>query len=186
MNGPNQATLSHQRSIRNPLSRQNQREAVTSSGNGARPIKRVYNITLTDPTAGPSAFAGIWDKWKRPDGTYFETFAIVTTEPNELVATIHDRLALILHPRGYDRWLTTDDVDPRLPLDCCTPTTPIKWCCCRRIPPWQLAQQRPRDADTGMKVGQQSRTLIHSYRMSAQKQLEPRDRTLNLAVYCML
>jgi hypothetical protein len=150
MNDPNQATLSHQRSIRNPLSRQNQREAVTSSGNGARPIKRVYKITLADPTAGPSAFAGIWDKWKRPDGTYLETFAIVTTEPNELVATIHDRLALILHPRDYDAGSQPMTSIRASRSTCCTPTTPIKWCCCRRIPPWQLAQQRPRDADTGM------------------------------------
>jgi putative SOS response-associated peptidase YedK len=71
-----------------------------------KPIKRLFNITLTEP--GPFAFVGIWDAWKRPDGTYLETFALVTTEPNELVAQIHDRLALILHPRDYDRWLGID------------------------------------------------------------------------------
>ena len=83
----------------------------------AKPIKRVFAITLTEP--GPFAFAGIWDAWKRPDGSYLETFAIVTTEPNELVAQIHDRLALILHPRDYDRWLGIDDRhgDTRPPLD---------------------------------------------------------------------
>ena len=83
----------------------------------AKPIKRVFNITLAEP--GPFAFAGIWDAWKRPDGTYLETFALVTTEPNELVAQIHDRLALILHPRDYDRWLGVDDKggDTRPPLD---------------------------------------------------------------------
>jgi putative SOS response-associated peptidase YedK len=65
------------------------------------------------------SFAGIWDSWKRPDGTRLETFALVTTEPNELVAQIHDRLALILHPRDYDRWLGIDGRggDPRPPLD---------------------------------------------------------------------
>jgi putative SOS response-associated peptidase YedK len=55
---------------------------------------------------------------KRSDGTYLETFAIVTTEPNELIAQIHERLALILHPRDYDRWLGINDRgDPRPPLD---------------------------------------------------------------------
>jgi putative SOS response-associated peptidase YedK len=83
----------------------------------AKPIRRVFAITLTEP--GPFAFAGIWDSWKRPDGTRLETFALVTTEPNELVAQIHDRLALILHPRDYDRWLGIDGRggDPRPPLD---------------------------------------------------------------------
>ena len=81
-----------------------------------KPIKRVFAITLTEP--GPFAFAGIWDSWKRPDGTRLETFAIVTTEPNELVAQIHDRLALILHSRDYDRWLgIPESGDPRPPLD---------------------------------------------------------------------
>jgi putative SOS response-associated peptidase YedK len=83
----------------------------------AKPIKRVFAITTVEP--GPFAFAGIWDAWKRPDHTYLETFALVTTEPNELVAQIHDRLALILHPKDYDRWLGIDDKggDPRPPLD---------------------------------------------------------------------
>jgi putative SOS response-associated peptidase YedK len=63
-----------------------------SKKKAAKPIKRVFAITTTEP--GPFAFAGIWDAWKRPDGTYLETFAIVTTEPNELVAQIHDRLAI--------------------------------------------------------------------------------------------
>jgi putative SOS response-associated peptidase YedK len=81
-----------------------------------KPIKRVFAITTVEP--GPFAFAGIWDSWKRPDGTRLETFAIITTEPNELVATIHDRLALILHPRDYDRWLgIPESDDPRPPLD---------------------------------------------------------------------
>src|SRR6202045_5307619 len=91
--------------------------APTKKTKATKPVKRVFAITTTEP--GPFAFAGIWDAWKRPDGTYLETFALVTTEPNELVAQIHDRLALILHPRDYDRWLGIDDKggDPRPPLD---------------------------------------------------------------------
>ena len=42
----------------------------------------------------------------------------ITTEPNELVAQIHERLDLILHPRDYDRRLEIDNGgDPRPPLD---------------------------------------------------------------------
>jgi putative SOS response-associated peptidase YedK len=89
----------------------------TKKTKATKPTKRVFAITLTEP--GPFAFAGIWDAWKRRDGTYLETFAIVTTEPNKLVAQIHDRLALILHPKDYDRWLGIDDKggDPRPPFD---------------------------------------------------------------------
>lgn len=79
-------------------------------------IKRVFAISMADDR--PFAFAGLWDRWKDPVGNWLESFALVTTEPNELVSTIHDRLALILKPKDYDRWVTTDDrEDPRLPLD---------------------------------------------------------------------
>jgi putative SOS response-associated peptidase YedK len=90
---------------------------LTKRVKAPKPIRRVFAITTVEP--GPFAFAGIWDSWKRLDGTRLETYALVTTEPNELVAQIHDRLALILHPRDYDRWLGIDDKggDPRPPLD---------------------------------------------------------------------
>jgi putative SOS response-associated peptidase YedK len=46
---------------------------------------------------------------------------------NELVASIHDRLALILKPEDYDRWLTTDDgEEPALPSISSTPSTPTR------------------------------------------------------------
>ena len=38
-------------------------------------------------------------------GEWLRTFVIITTDPNELVADIHDRMPLILAPRDYARWL---------------------------------------------------------------------------------
>lgn len=50
--------------------------------------------------------------------TYLEGFALVPTELIELVAQIHGRLALIVHPRDYDRWLGIGaSGDPCLSLD---------------------------------------------------------------------
>jgi putative SOS response-associated peptidase YedK len=59
----------------------------------------------------PFAFAGIWDKWQ---GGYasITSCAIITTTPNELLATIHDRMPVILTADAYDAWLR-DDADPR-------------------------------------------------------------------------
>ena len=52
----------------------------------------------------PFAFAGLWDTWRRGDSP-LESFTILTTSPNELVATIHDRMPVIIGPADYDRWL---------------------------------------------------------------------------------
>ena len=64
---------------------------------------------------GGSAFglAGVWENWKDP-GTneWTRTFAVLTTEANELVAEIHDRMPVILRLDDYDRWLGIEP-DPR-------------------------------------------------------------------------
>jgi putative SOS response-associated peptidase YedK len=51
------------------------------------------------------AFAGIWDEWKTPEGKTLQTFSIITTEPNELLASIHNRMPVILEPQDYSNWL---------------------------------------------------------------------------------
>ncbi len=50
-------------------------------------------------------FAGLWDS-AIIDGSVIETFAVLTTEPNESLAGIHHRMPVILKPADYDQWLT--------------------------------------------------------------------------------
>jgi len=51
------------------------------------------------------AFAGLWDAWKNAEGQWIKTCSILTTVPNAITATIHDRMPVILHPDTYDIWL---------------------------------------------------------------------------------
>jgi len=61
----------------------------------------------------PFGIAGIWENWKEPaSGGWIRTFAIITTDSNELVAEIHDRMPVILAPADYARWLS-EEPDPR-------------------------------------------------------------------------
>lgn len=66
------------------------------------------------------AFAGLWDAWKDSQGHWLQSFAIVTTEANELMSRIHPRMPVILHQRDYDRWLDREETE-RLPLDLLRP-----------------------------------------------------------------
>ena len=60
----------------------------------------------------PFAFAGLWDSWNSPDGSQIKTCTIITTEPNELMSLLHNRMPVILHPRDYAKWL---DPSPQTP-----------------------------------------------------------------------
>jgi putative SOS response-associated peptidase YedK len=65
--------------------------------------KQPYFIRLRDDR--PFAFAGLWESWQDPDGSPIESCAILTTEPNELLEPIHNRMPVILAPKDYQRWL---------------------------------------------------------------------------------
>ena len=60
-------------------------------------------ITLQD--GEPFAFAGLWDLWQSPDGSQVQSCTIVTTEPNELMVPIHNRMPAILRPKAREDWL---------------------------------------------------------------------------------
>ena len=73
--------------------------------------KQPYAIAMKD--GKPFGLGGLWENWKEPtSGEWIRTFAIITTDANELVAQIHNRMPLILAPRDYTRWLS-EEPDPR-------------------------------------------------------------------------
>jgi len=53
----------------------------------------------------PFAFARLWDVWRKPDGKRVESFTIITTEPNELVRPVHNRMPVILSREDEEQWL---------------------------------------------------------------------------------
>lgn len=78
--------------------------------------KQPFAISLTN--SEPMAFAGLWDAWKEPKKSpqevdrWMQSFSIVTTEANELMAPIHDRMPVILQRRDWEEWLDRDDSRP--------------------------------------------------------------------------
>lgn len=65
--------------------------------------KQPYYISLRNDE--PVAFAGLWESWAGPDGGVLDTCTILTTEPNELLADIHNRMPVILAQEDYADWL---------------------------------------------------------------------------------
>ncbi len=53
----------------------------------------------------PFAFAGLWERWAGPGGETVDSTTIITTRPNEIVATLHDRMPVILPREAFDEWL---------------------------------------------------------------------------------
>lgn len=62
----------------------------------------------------PFTFAGLWEDWHALDGSQVKSATIITTQPNELIARLHNRMPVILPPETYARWL---EPAPRQPAD---------------------------------------------------------------------
>jgi putative SOS response-associated peptidase YedK len=51
------------------------------------------------------AFAGLWDRWKDPNGQWIKSCSILTTTPNAVTSPVHDRMPVIIDRADYDLWL---------------------------------------------------------------------------------
>jgi putative SOS response-associated peptidase YedK len=101
--------------------------SATARRNARRTGRIPFRFTMKD--GGLFCFAGLWDKWIRAPrtqellladddgpqpGQIVETFTIITTAPNEMVAAVHDRMPVILHPEHYGWWLYEEGKDEAL------------------------------------------------------------------------
>lgn len=73
--------------------------------------KQPYAIAMKDRQ--PFGVAGLYDTWTDPaTGQPTNTFTVVTCEANSLMATIHDRMPVILAAENYERWIACIEPDP--------------------------------------------------------------------------
>lgn len=65
----------------------------------------------------PFAIAGLWETWRDPatESAPVESCTVIITEANDLAATVHDRMPVILDPSDYDGWLAGEEI-PLIPF----------------------------------------------------------------------
>jgi len=119
-------TITEKASFRKPFEKQ--RCLIPADGfyewqttpNGKQPFR------FTRKDGGFFCMAGLWEKWIRPhvegelglDDTgpqvsqVVETFTVITTTPNPMVAAVHDRMPVILSPEHYRWWLEPKRFEP--------------------------------------------------------------------------
>jgi putative SOS response-associated peptidase YedK len=66
-------------------------------------------------------FAGLWERWRDPAGTWVKSCTILTTTPNAVTAGVHDRMPVILHSNAYDLWLDPGFSDVAAPSELLKP-----------------------------------------------------------------
>jgi putative SOS response-associated peptidase YedK len=85
--------------------------------------KRRQPLLVRRKDGAPFAFAGLWERWRQPDGQVLRSCTIITCPPNELVAPVHDRMPVILGPADVERWLDPEAANRRELLKPC----PAEW-----------------------------------------------------------
>jgi putative SOS response-associated peptidase YedK len=81
--------------------------------------KQPYNFGMADDS--PFAFAGLWELRHAPDGELIQSCTILTTKPNSLIESAHDRMPVILDRGTYDLWSGPGITNPARVSDCLKP-----------------------------------------------------------------
>lgn len=110
-------SLAEKASFRGPLRRK--RALIPASGfyewRREGSSKTPHYIELAE--GKPMGLAGLYDIWQDE----VLSFTIITTSPNELMATIHDRMPVVLEPEDVARWLEPSLTDPEAVADLLRP-----------------------------------------------------------------
>lgn len=112
-------TAADKPSFRGPL--RHRRCLIPTTGfyewSGKRTARQPHLIRLKDQQL--FALGGLWESWLGADGSEIETATILTTASNKDMASLHDRMPLIIEPRDFARWLdcrsgTAEDIQDLL------------------------------------------------------------------------
>jgi putative SOS response-associated peptidase YedK len=72
--------------------------------------RRPLYVRLKD--GSPMCFAGIWERWKSPEGEIIESCCVLTTKSNKLIEPLHERMPVLLYPQEFSLWIDTEITDP--------------------------------------------------------------------------
>jgi putative SOS response-associated peptidase YedK len=70
---------------------------------------RKFPLRFKLKSGEPFAFAGLWDSWRQPDGRLLRSYTIITTEANDVLRPIHNRMPVMLSDDDALKWLTARD-----------------------------------------------------------------------------
>lgn len=131
-------TVTEKRMFREPMAER--RSFMLADGfyewKGERCHKQPFRVCLEDNS--PFAFAGLWNRWEH-NGDSLETVTITTTEPNEVVELIRDRMPVILEPDHENEWFPAEPKRARELLD------PYQGEDLRAYPVWKLVNDPAND-----------------------------------------
>jgi putative SOS response-associated peptidase YedK len=65
--------------------------------------KQPFAIAMSDDDL--MVMAGLWDEWRSPAGERVKSCTVITTEPNDAVGALHDRMPVILEEQDWPKWL---------------------------------------------------------------------------------
>jgi putative SOS response-associated peptidase YedK len=78
-------------------------EWYTSPTTGAKPSKQPFFIRPKDGKI--MAMAGLYERWRSPDGEWVWSCTVITTEASDDLGRIHDRMPMIVPTERWGAWL---------------------------------------------------------------------------------
>ena len=87
-------------------------------------VKKPFLFSLK--SGRPFGFAGLYESWEALDKQPIHTCTIITTQPNELIKPIHDRMPVIVPADQHAIWMDTENQNQKALLSLLQPC-PAEW-----------------------------------------------------------